>query len=686
MRNKLVSAITACLCVAVFAVSANAEINIIPKPMHVKQGQGEFKIKPDTVIVVDRKTKQVGEYLAAILRKSTGYRLPVKSSAAGSGIIIWSGGDDNLGKEGYELSVTKDSAVIVSPTAHGAFYGVQSLRQLLPVEIESSKVVKNVEWTAPVCNIKDKPRFSWRGIHLDVGRHYFSVKDIKKFIDLLAMQKINKFHWHLTEDQGWRIEIKKYPKLTSIGSKRASTPVKGNRKKLDGKEYGGFYTQKEVKEIVAYAAKRFITVIPEIDIPGHTQAVLAAYPELGCTGGPYKTRCFWGISKEVLCAGNPKSYKVIKDVFDEVIKLFPSKVIHIGGDECWKHRWKKCKKCQAMIKKLGIKDEHELQSHFIKEIEKHLNSKGRVIIGWDEILEGGLAPNAMVMSWRGTKGGIKAANMEHYVVMSPQSHCYFDYYQSGKPWTEPEAIGGHLPLRRVYSFEPIPAKLPEAKWKYILGVQGNVWTEYISTFKKVEYMTFPRANALAEVAWSPRHSKNYKDFLRRLAPMLKRYKLMGVNYRTPKSDDHKKYKRPRKNNPAKKNQPIKLIRNVNFAHNIGVKGRQIPGFVFDGKVNTYFMSKKAPKAGDTFTVTLKKPEEFKMIKLLSGRGRNDKFAINGAVVEVSYDGKTYHLVGEVEQSGYLGEYLPQKPIKSIRIRFLEDQKNPIMIRELIVQK
>jgi hexosaminidase len=344
---------------------------------------------------------------------------------------------------------------------------------------------------------------------------------------------MNVFHLHLTEDQGWRIEIKKYPRLTEVGSKRKATPILSNRKKLDGKPYGGYYTQDELREIVTYAKERYITVVPEIEMPGHSIGALAAYPELGCTGGPYEVRQFWGVETDVYCAGEEKVYEFLENVLLEVFDIFPSEFIHIGGDECPKARWEECPKCQAMIEKEGLKNEHELQSYFITRMEKCINKHNRRIIGWDEILEGGLAPNAAVMSWRGIKGGFVAANMGHDVVMSPTSHCYLDYYQSKDRESEPPAIGGFLPLEKVYSFNPVPDSLDAEKAKHILGAQGNVWTEYIPTPEQAEYMAFPRGSAIAEVVWSPLEKQDYAGFRKRLEPFMKRLDIMNVNYRKP---------------------------------------------------------------------------------------------------------------------------------------------------------
>jgi hexosaminidase len=366
-------------------------------------------------------------------------------------------------------------------------------------------------------------------MHLDVCRHFFDVDFVKKYIDLLARYKMNTFHWHLTEDQGWRIEIKKYPKLTEVGAWRSGSQVGPySRREYDSVPYGGFYTEEQIKEVVAYAAARHITVVPEIEMPGHAMAALASYPQLGCTGGPYEVQKGWGVYDDVFCAGNDSVFTVLEDVLTEVMDLFPGQYIHIGGDECPKERWKNCAKCQARMKANGLKDEHELQSYFIQRIEKFVNSKGRKIIGWDEILEGGLAPNAAVMSWRGTEGGVAAAKQKHNVVMSPGSHCYFDHYQ-GDPANEPLAIGGFTTVQKVYSYEPIPAELKPEEAKYILGAQGNVWTEYILKPENVEYMAVPRMLALAEVLWTPKEKRDEADFIHRLENEFPKLEAMNVN-------------------------------------------------------------------------------------------------------------------------------------------------------------
>ena len=410
-------------------------------------------------------------------------------------------------------------------TAKGLFYGVQTIRQLL------QKGKKN--YLIPAVEISDSPRFGYRGMHLDVGRHLYPVDFIKKYIDLIALHKMNTFHWHLTEDQGWRIEIKKYPKLTEISAFRKETVVghASHSNQYDGQPYGGFYTQNEVREIVAYAADRFITVIPEIEMPGHSVAVLAAYPELSCKPKKtYEVATTWGVMKDVFCP-TEKTFSFLEDVLTEVMALFPGKYIHIGADECPKDSWKESRYAQKLIKKEGLKDEHELQSYFIRRIEKFLARHDRKLVGWDEILEGGLSPDATVMSWRGEAGGIEAAKQAHDVIMSPTTYCYFDYYQADpKTGNEPLAIGGNLPVETVYGYELIPEELTAEQAKYILGGQGNVWTEYMKTSDQVEYMALPRMSALSEVLWSPKEKRNYQSFLSRMQTFRKQLDAMDVNY------------------------------------------------------------------------------------------------------------------------------------------------------------
>ncbi len=500
-------------------------LNVIPAPYQATVKQGTFTITPGTKIVV---ATPYGAPSAAFLNKYLkeyyGFSLPViqgKQNQEVTNAIMLNFDKMDLSKPGgYDLEIDADKAYIGSDNGPGTFYGVQTLIQLLPTEKSTSLAVQQ-------CSVEDSARFAYRGLMLDCGRHFFSVDFIKQYIDFIAMHKMNTFHWHLTEDQGWRIEIKKYPKLTQIGSCRNGTAI-GHNQGNDSTKYCGYYTQAQIKEIVKYAADRYVTIIPEIEMPGHGKAALASYPYLGCTKGPYLTGQKWGVEEDVYCAGNDSTYTFLENVLDEVIALFPSKYIHVGGDECPKVRWKTCPVCQKRIKDLGLKDEHALQSYFVQRIEKYLNSKGRQIIGWDEILEGGLAPNATVMSWRGEKGGIDAAKQHHSVIMTPTTYVYLDYTQSKKE--DSLTIGGYLPLETVYNYEPVPAVLSADEEKYITGAQANVWTEYMANEKKVEYMIFPRVSALSEVLWSAKGSKNWEGFQQRLQTQYKRYALWNVAY------------------------------------------------------------------------------------------------------------------------------------------------------------
>lgn len=508
---------------------ANYEVIPLPKQITKNQG-GAFVLNKSTQIVYpegNEKMQKNAEFLADYIQEMLGFKPSLSTSEAKNAIILGLQAMDNT--EAYELTVNSDQVKISGSTEAGVFYGIQTLRKSLPI-------TQGVDATLPAVTIKDQPRFSYRGMMLDVSRHFFPIEFVKKYIDILALHNLNTFHWHLTEDQGWRIEIKKYPLLTEIGSKRSETVIGRNSGEYDGIPYGGFYTQEEAKEIVRYAAERFITVIPEIDMPGHMQAALASYPELGCTGGPYEVWKIWGVSEDVLCAGQDQTLEFLKDVMAEIIEIFPSTYIHIGGDECPKARWKECAKCQAKIKELGLKAdashsaEDRLQSYIITNVEKFLNENGRQIIGWDEILEGGLAPNATVMSWRSMAGGTQAAKMGHDVVMTPTSHVYFDYYQTLDTDNEPLGIGGYVPLETVYSLEPVPSSLTPEEEKHIIGAQANLWTEYIPTFEHVEYMVLPRMAALAEVQWVAKEQKDYSQFLKRLSRLVKIYDLEGYNY------------------------------------------------------------------------------------------------------------------------------------------------------------
>ena len=510
-----------------FQILSQAQIALplIPQPSSIEMTQGSFTLNSKTVIQSTHFSSFEAQFLKENILVQMGLNLQISEAFSTQNVIklqIKTPENSNFKKEAYELMVSKNEIIVSAFDTHGLFYGVQTLLQMIPFE-------KSKTYQIPCLSILDHPKFAWRGMHLDVGRHFFSVDFIKKYIDYIAMYKMNTFHWHLTEDQGWRIEIKKYPKLTEVGAWRKGSMVGHyNEQKFDTLRYGGFYTQKEIKEVVAYAKERHITVVPEIEMPGHSLAALAAYPEFSCTGGPFEVANVWGVLEDVYCP-KEETFAFLEDVLTEVMDLFPSEYIHIGGDECPKIRWKNCSYCQNLMREKGLKDEHELQSYFIQRIEKFVNSKGRKIIGWDEILEGGLAPNAAVMSWRGTEGGIAAAKEKHFVVMTPGSHCYFDHYQ-GDPKNEPVAIGGYTNLEKVYGFNPIPKELSEEESQYILGAQANVWTEYMKTPEHVEYMIMPRMAALSEVLWGTSKPALYKDFEKRLMHHFQIYDKKGIHY------------------------------------------------------------------------------------------------------------------------------------------------------------
>jgi hexosaminidase len=505
-----------------------SELSIIPQPVKLEARPGAFLIGVVTDVAVDEAEgfSGVAEHLAARLGELCGRRpRVVKGEGKAGGIrLTSSGAPQATSEEAYVLSVSEDGVVVRANSDAGAFRAVQTLLQLFPPEGGAESI--------PCVEIEDAPRFAWRGLMLDCARYFYPKESILAFIDLLAMHKFNVFHWHLTEDQGWRIEIKAFPRLTEVGAWRRETVYGHNRLDGpgDGTRHGGFYSQKDVREIVTYAAERHITVVPEIELPGHAQAALASYPHLGCTEDPLEVSTHWGVHKNVFNAGKEEVFDFLERVLGEVLELFPSKWVHIGGDECPKDQWKTDQRCQQRIRDEGLADEDQLQSWFIRRIEKFLNDQGRSLVGWDEILQGGLAPNATVMSWRGEAGGIAAARAGHQVVMTPNKSVYFDYYQ-GDPAREPLAIGSLLPLEKVYEFEPIPAELSEEEGQRVLGAQGNIWTEYMPTYQQVEYMTLPRAAALAEVLWSPKDSRDLESFKQRLAPLTARYDARGWMYR-----------------------------------------------------------------------------------------------------------------------------------------------------------
>ena len=512
------------------AATVKGNLDVIPQPQEIVLARDTtpFIIDRSTTIVypaTNEKMHRTADFLATFIKEMTGTEVRVSDKEKSSNAIILAV-DSTMGHpEGYKLQITPEKVLLTGGSEAGVFYGIQTIHKALPI-LKDGKVAAAL----PAGTVTDFPRFRYRGFMIDVGRHFFPVSYLKQMIDLMALHNINYFHWHLTEDQGWRIEIKKYPKLTEIGSKRDSTIIDWETKKFDGKPHSGFYTQDEAREIVRYAADRFITVVPEIDLPGHTTAALASYPELGCTGGPYKVLCSFGVFPDVLCAGNDQTLQFTKDVLDEIMDIFPSEYIHIGGDECPKSRWEKCPKWQAKIKELGIKTlpkhskENQLQTYFMSELEKEINAHGRRMLGWDEVLEGGLTPNSTIMSWRGIQGGIEAARQHHDVIMTPIQRLYFSNPRINK-------MTGFEWMNRVYNFEPVPAELTDAEKKFVIGTQGCIWTEWTADSTKMEWQILPRMAALSEIQWTLPEHKNFERFMERLPEMLKIYSSLDYGYR-----------------------------------------------------------------------------------------------------------------------------------------------------------
>ena len=512
------------------AATGKGNLDVIPQPQEIVLARDTtpFIIDRSTTIgypATNEKMHRTADFLATFIKEMTGTEVRVSDKEKSSNAIILAV-DSTMGHpEGYKLQITPEKVLLTGGSEAGVFYGIQTIHKALPI-LKDGKVAAAL----PAGTVTDFPRFRYRGFMIDVGRHFFPVSYLKQMIDLMALHNINYFHWHLTEDQGWRIEIKKYPKLTEIGSKRDSTIIDWETKKFDGKPHSGFYTQDEAREIVRYAADRFITVVPEIDLPGHTTAALASYPELGCTGGPYKVLCSFGVFPDVLCAGNDQTLQFTKDVLDEIMDIFPSEYIHIGGDECPKSRWEKCPKCQAKIKELGIKalpkhsKENQLQTYFMSELEKEINAHGRRMLGWDEVLEGGLTPNSTIMSWRGIQGGIEAARQHHDVIMTPIQRLYFSNPRINK-------MTGFEWMNRVYNFEPVPAELTDAEKKFVIGTQGCIWTEWTADSTKMEWQILPRMAALSEIQWTLPEHKNFERFMERLPEMLKIYSSLDYGYR-----------------------------------------------------------------------------------------------------------------------------------------------------------
>lgn len=528
--------------------------SVIPLPQEISVGEGYLNLAGVKIVcdsgVPECAEKQISSFAAD---------LDAKVPGALFGPKMYFESDPSLAEEEYVIEVTKKKATVKASGLSGYVYAIQTIKQMLPSSIWGDKnstpfvpgnpADKSVQpeqaqeaysdWALPVMTIRDYPRFAYRGMHLDCSRHFFSIEEVYRYLDIMAAHKLNRFHWHLTDDQGWRIEMKKHPRIIERGAWREGTVIAKNWGSNDGIRYGGYYTQDELRQAVEYAAARGITIIPEIDLPGHMQSVLAAYPELGCTGGPYEVWTTWGVSKDVLCVGNEKVFEVLEDILDELVDIFPSEYIHIGGDECPKDSWKKCPKCQAKIKELGIKGDKKftaedyLQSYVMNRVEAYLNGKGRKIIGWDEILDGNISETATIMSWRGTEGGIKAAQSGRNAIMTPGGYCYFDYFQAKERTKEPLAIGSHLPVTKVYSYEPFDPVMTPEQCKHILGVQANMWTEYIASDAHLEYMLLPRLSALSEVQWCQPERKDFGRFRNSLQNnMLPIYQAMGLNYGT----------------------------------------------------------------------------------------------------------------------------------------------------------
>ena len=512
-------------------------VNVIPHPASVKVYEGETEVagaafKADEVL---------GEMALTAIKGFENQLVAASGKASGSSKaqFIFKA-DRNLACEEYSIEACGNKVVVKASGLNGVLYAIETMKQMLPEEVYTSQAAEDEDWKLPCMRIQDKPRFGYRGMHMDVSRHFFDMNEVKRYIDIMAIHKLNVLHWHLTDDQGWRLEIKKYPQLTEIGAVRNKTIIGHirNSRKYDHTRYGEgcFFTQDQVKEIIAYAAARGIEIIPEIDLPGHMLAALATFPELGCTGGPYEVWGDWGIADDVLCVGKESTMLFLEDVLAEVAELFPSEYVHIGGDECPKVRWESCPHCQAKIAELGLKDdekhtaEHYLQSYVTDRMEKFLATKGKKIIGWDEILEGEVAPNATVMSWRGVQGGLEAVRLGHDAIMVPYTHLYFDYYQSKDTADEPLGIGGYVPVELVYSFEPFTDEMTDEEKSHILGIQANLWTEYIPTDSHLEYMLLPRLSALSEIQWCEPAGKDYDRFLRNMEGMAEIYEILDYNY------------------------------------------------------------------------------------------------------------------------------------------------------------
>jgi len=666
----------ALLATALLSSLAHAEPTIIPLPKEMKTSEGSFAVVPETGIRFDAALDGIAKLFAADLKECMGQEPKTVREEArimlASEIRLDIDSTLPLQPGGYKLEVTPKGVTVIGKDVAGAWYGTRSIIQMLPAKGDGAWRTASGA-PMPAVSITDEPRFAWRGMHLDVGRHYFPVSDIKSFIDWLAFHKLNTFHWHLTEDQGWRVEIKKYPKLTEVGGFRDSTPPYGNRNSDDGKRYGGFYTQEQIKEVVAYAAARQITIVPEIDMPGHMAAAIAAYPELGNSDVPGyapKVQTRWGVHYYTL-APTEETFKFVDDVLTEICELFPSAYIHIGGDEAPKDQWEKSPRVKELMKKEGMKDGHDVQSYFVKRVEKILEKKGRKLVGWDEIREGGLSPKATVMSWRGEGGGIASAKEGHDVVMAPNSHTYFDHYQ--RPAKEEladgeqfEAIGGFLPISKVYSYDPVPKALNAEQAMHILGVQAQLWTEYMKDWYKVEHMAFPRIAALSEVAWTPVERKDYSGFRTRLDGILKHYDAAGVKRGVPLDPPKRETKDGSK-----------------VTTSLGIYQDHSPEFAYDGKPDTFFWADSALKVDDHVTLTFRAAVSGKAKVVTGGKASQNGDKLGSGVLEASADGKSWTQVAEFKDGSAEGA-LPAGTT-SLRVRVTKPQENWLIIHEIVVE-
>ncbi len=714
---------------------------LVPEPVSVtRYKEPGFELKPSTRILVpanDAGALQAAGALVSWLVPSTGLVLRTEQgSERQKGTILFTRekADPALGAEGYVLEVNTDSVMIRAGTDAGLYYAAQTLRQLFPPEIFARTPQQGLDWKAPAVFIRDQPRFGWRGWMLDVSRHFFTKDEVKRVIDQLAIHKLNTFHWHLVDDHGWRIAIEKHPRLTEIGAWRSGIgfgldPADSTAYGPGGR-YGGFYTQEEIREVVSYAAARHITIVPEIEMPGHSTAALAAYPEYSCTGGPFDLDVPAGVHAGIYCPGNEATFRFLEEVLSEVFELFPSTFVHLGGDEVPREEWKKCAKCRARMESEQLANVEELQSWFLKRVERFVNSKGRRVIGWDEILEGGLAPRAAVMSWRGTSGGLAAASSGHDVVMSPNAELYLDHYQARSG--EPRAIGGYSPIEEVYLYEPIPEGLPADRQHHILGAQGNLWSEYIPNARQVEYMTWPRQCAIAERTWSPRETRDLSNFLARMELHARRLEWMGVHYRpippagmadlfqwtaagtsmrlsfrAPFRDARIRYtldgSQPGENSargdgptpvPAQTTRLRARVERAGSRESFESEALLVNGNLlvtashprelaraFDGDANTAAISQASLASGDHLTLHLATPRALTALEILSGDSEQAADFPAGAVVEISGDGTRFETLAEVSGERIAVD-LGGRSIAVVRVRVTKAQERWWRIREV----